>query len=60
MLIHFTILELQRQNALSEVVWMQDDAPPYVGSSVKRLLNQRFGDIEYIPSFPISVATKIA
>ena len=40
MLTHYAIPELQRQNSLSEVVWMQDGAPPYVGSSVKRFLSQ--------------------
>ena len=44
MLIHCAIPELQRQNALSEVVWMQDGVPPHVGSSVKCLLGQWFGD----------------
>ena len=32
MLTHYSIPELQRQNALSEVVWMQDGSPPEVGS----------------------------
>ena len=40
MLALYAIPELQRQTALSEVVWMQDGAPPHVGSSVKRLLSQ--------------------
>ena len=44
MLIHYAIPELQRQNALSVVVLMQDGAPPHVGSSVKRLLSQQFSD----------------
>ena len=44
MLTHYAIPELQWQNALSEVVWMQDGAPPHVGFSVKRLLSQQFGD----------------
>ena len=38
MLTYYAIPELQRQNALSEFVWMQDGDPPHVGFSVKRLL----------------------
>ena len=44
MLTYYAIPELQLQNALYEVVWMQDGVPPHVGSSVKRLLNQQLGD----------------
>ena len=33
MLTHHAISELQRQNALSEVVRIQDGIPPHVGSS---------------------------
>ena len=33
MLTHHAIFELQRQNALSEVVRIQDGIPPHVGSS---------------------------
>ena len=43
-LTHYAIPDLQRQNALSEVVWMQDVTSPHVGPSVKRLLSQQFGD----------------
>ena len=43
MLTHYAISKLQWQNALSDVVWMQDVAPHRVGSSVKHLLNQQFG-----------------
>ena len=43
-LTYYAIPELQRQNALSEVVIMQDGASPRVGSSVKRLSSQQFGD----------------
>ena len=32
-LIHYAISELQLQNALGEVMWLQDDAPLHVGSS---------------------------
>ena len=42
MLTHFAIPELQRQNALSEVVWVQDGTPPHVRTSAKRLLSQKF------------------
>ena len=42
MLTHYAIPELQRQNALSEVLWMQDGAHSHVGSSVKGLLSQSF------------------
>ena len=55
---HYAIPELQRQNALSEVVWMQDGSPPHVGSTVKGLLNQQLGDRDislYFP-FPIKVS----
>ena len=44
MLAHYAIPELQRQNVLSEVVWMQDGVLPHVGSLVERLLSQQFGD----------------
>ena len=40
MLTHYAISDLQRQNAVSEVVWMQDGASPHVGSSVKHLISQ--------------------
>ena len=45
--IQFILLQqlLQRQNALSEVgMLMKDGVAPHVGSSVKRLLSQQFGD----------------
>ena len=45
MLTHYTIPELKRQNTLFEVMSNQDGASPHVGSSVKRLLTQQFGDI---------------
>ena len=51
MLTHYTILELQRQNALSKVVWMQDSAPLHAGSSVKYLLNERFPDRVILRTF---------
>ena len=51
-LTHFAIPELQRQNSLSKGVWMQDSAPPHVGSSVKSLLSQRFGDKVISLHFP--------
>ena len=51
MLTHYAIPELRRQNALSEVVWMQDGAPPHTGS-VKHLLSQKFGDRAISRHFP--------
>ena len=44
MLTHYAIPQLQQQNTLSEVMWMQDGTPPHVGSLVKHLLSQQFGD----------------
>ena len=44
MLTHYAILELQRLNALSEVLWMRDGSLPHVGSSVKCLLSHKFID----------------
>ena len=44
MLTLYLIPELQRQNAASEIVWMQNGPPPRVGSSVKCLVSQQFGD----------------
>ena len=44
--------ELQRQTGLSEVVWMQDGVPPHVGSSVKHLFSQQFGDRVISCHFP--------
>ena len=52
MLIHYAIPALQRQNVLSEVVLMQDGAPPHVGSSIKRLLSQQFDDRVISSHFP--------
>ena len=52
MLSHYAIPELQRQNALCGIVWMQDGAPPHVGSSVKRLLSQQFGNRVISHHFP--------
>ena len=51
-LTYYAIPELQQQNALSEVVWMQNSASPHVGSSVKRLLSQ-FGDRGIFLHFPL-------
>ena len=51
-LTYYAIPELQWQNALSEVVWTQDGASPHVGSSIKRLLNQQFGDRVTFRHFP--------
>ena len=53
MLTQYAIPKLQRQNALSEVLWMQDGAPPHVGFSVKYFLSQQLGDrvISFISHF---------
>ena len=37
-LTHYAIPELQLENALSEIEWMQDGTHPHVEPSVKRLL----------------------
>ena len=42
MLTHYAIPEVQRQNALSEYVYMQYGTLPHVGSPVKSLLSQHF------------------
>ena len=52
MLTHYVIPELQRRNALSNIVWMQDGAPPHVASSVKQCLTQHFGDRVISRHFP--------
>ena len=52
MLTHYAIPELQQQNALSEVVWMQDGTSSHVGPPVKRLLSQQFDDRVISCHFP--------
>ncbi|GFV34312.1 uncharacterized protein TNCV_4023271 [Trichonephila clavipes] len=44
MLKNYVLPELRRRNALNNIVWMQDGAPPHIARSVKRLLDQHFGD----------------
>ncbi|GFW07462.1 uncharacterized protein TNCV_3915951 [Trichonephila clavipes] len=44
MLKNYVLPELRRRNALNDIVWMQDGAPPHIARSVKRLLDQHFGD----------------
>lgn len=44
MLKNYVLPELRRLNALNDIVWMQDGAPPHIARSVKRLLDQHFGD----------------
>ncbi|GFT14517.1 uncharacterized protein TNCV_4004611 [Trichonephila clavipes] len=47
MLKNYVLPELRRWNALNDIVWMQDGAPPHrwrTSRSVKRLLDQHFGD----------------
>ncbi|GFV18026.1 uncharacterized protein TNCV_168301 [Trichonephila clavipes] len=41
---NYVLPELRRRNALNDIVWMQDGAPPHIARSVKRLLDQHFGD----------------
>ena len=53
MLTHYVISETQLQNALSEVVWMQDGTPPHIGPLAKRLLSQNFGDRVLSHHFPV-------
>ena len=52
MLTDYAIPKLQLQNALCEIVWMQDGVPPHVWSSVNHLLNQQFGDRVTFRHFP--------
>ncbi|GFU35794.1 uncharacterized protein TNCV_1083571 [Trichonephila clavipes] len=40
MLKNYVLPELRRRNALNDIVWMQDGAPPHIARSVKRLLDQ--------------------
>ena len=59
MLTDYAIPELQHQNALSDVVWMQNGTPPHVGFLIKRLFSQHFGG--RVPtSFAVSVAIKVS
>ncbi|GFW98663.1 hypothetical protein TNCV_2758421 [Trichonephila clavipes] len=44
MLKNYVLPELRRWNALNDIVWMQDGVPPHIARSVKRLLDQHFGD----------------
>ena len=44
MLKNYVLPELSRPNALNDIVWMQDGAPPHIVRSIKRLLDQHFGD----------------
>ena len=53
------VLELLQQNALNDFVWMKDGAPPHVAKSVRRVLEQHFGDRIISHRFPFSVASAI-
>ncbi|GFX58616.1 transposable element tc3 transposase [Trichonephila clavipes] len=44
MLKNYVLPELRRWNELNDIVWMQDGVPPHIARSVKRLLDQHFGD----------------
>ena len=41
---NYVIPVLLQRDALSDIIWMQDCAPPHIAGSVKRLLDQHFGD----------------
>ena len=36
--------ELRRRNALNDIVWMQDGAPPHIAKSARKVLEQHYGD----------------
>ena len=44
MLKNYVLPELRRRNTLNDIVWMQDGAPPHITRSIKRRLDQHFGD----------------
>ena len=41
---NYILPELSRRTALNDIVWMQNGAPPHIARSVKKLLDQHFGD----------------
>ena len=44
MLQNYVIPELLQRNALNDIVWMQDGAPPHIVKSVRSVLEQHFGN----------------
>lgn len=52
MLQNYVIPELLQRNALNDIVWMQDGAPPHIATSVRRVLEQHFGDRVISRHFP--------
>ena len=58
MLKNYVVLELLQRNALNDIVWMQDGVPPHVAKSVRRVLEQHFGDRIILRHF-FSVASAI-
>ena len=54
MLQNYVIAELLQRNALNDIIWMQDNAPPHITKSVRRVLEQHFGDRIISSHFPFS------
>ena len=52
MLTHYAIPELQRQNPLSEVIWMQNGSALHLEFSVNHLLSQQVGNRVISLHFP--------
>ena len=48
------ISELHHRNVDNAIVWMQDDAYPYIAINVRQVLQQRFGDRIIVHNFAVS------
>ena len=44
MLQNYVMPELLQLNALNDIIWMQDSAPAHIAKSVRRIIEQHFGD----------------
>lgn len=54
MLQNYVIPELQQRNVISDIVWMQDGAPPHIAQCVRPVLQQHFGDRVISRNFAVS------
>ncbi|KFM72141.1 Transposable element Tcb1 transposase, partial [Stegodyphus mimosarum] len=50
----YVVRELQQRNLANDIVWMQDNAPPYVATCVRQVLQLRFGDRVVSRNFAVS------
>ena len=54
MLENYVIPKLLQRNVINDIVWMQDGAPPRIGTSVRQVLQQHFGDRIIARKFAVS------